>query len=374
MPYSRPLLTDLQTQVASDIASSVPGSDPLLRVANLRITGNVQAGLAHLHYGYLDWIAKQAVPWTSTDEYLAGWGALKGTYLKAATPAIGSVTFPGSSGTILAGTTVVRGDGFTYTTNADATISGSSVTVAVTATAPGAAGNCASGTVMTLGTAIAGIQSGGTASAAFTGGADVETQTAFSGRVMSAFQASPQGGAQSDYKTWALQVAGVTRAWVAPNGFGTGTVVVYFMMDVSEAAHQGFPQGTNGVSQYDQGPGGVPRGTVATGDQLTVANYIINLQPVTALVYACAPIQNSVNFTLTGTSSWSTSTRNAVSAAISGVFLANGVPGGTINLSDIESAIGAVPGTAGFVITSPAGNITNTAGQLPVLGTVTFNP
>ncbi|HBD37519.1 MAG TPA: phage baseplate protein, partial [Cupriavidus sp.] len=48
MPFARPLLTDLQTQVASDIASSVPGSDPLLQIANLRITGKAQAGLAHL--------------------------------------------------------------------------------------------------------------------------------------------------------------------------------------------------------------------------------------------------------------------------------------------------------------------------------------
>jgi uncharacterized phage protein gp47/JayE len=113
---------------------------------------------------------------------------------------------------------------------------------------------------------------------------------------------------------------------------------------------------------------------VATGDQLTVANAIISLQPVTALVYACAPINNAVNFTLTGTASWSTTTKNAVSAAISGVFLSNGSPGGTINMSDIESAIGAVSGTAGFVITSPVGNIANATGNLPVLGTVTFNP
>jgi uncharacterized phage protein gp47/JayE len=374
MPFARPLLSDLTTQVASDIASSVPGSDPLLRVGNLKITGKAQAGLAHLHYGYLDWISKQAVPWTSTDEYLAGWGALKSVYLKGATPATGSVTFQGSSGTILAGTTIVRGDGVTYTTNADATVSGSSVTVAVTATTPGANGNCDSGTALTLGTAVTGIQSGGTATGAFTGGADVETQAAFSSRVISAFQTSPQGGAQGDYKTWALAVPGVTRAWVAPNGFGAGTVVVYFMMDVSEAAHNGFPQGTNGVSANDQGPGGVPRGTVATGDQLTVANAIIALQPVTALVYACAPINNAINFTISGTTSWNTTTRNAVSAAISGVFLTNGAPGGTINLSDIESAIGAVSGTQGFVITTPTGNITNTAGQLPTLGAVTFNP
>lgn len=368
MPYSRPSLTDLQTQVASDIASSVPGSDPLLRFSNLRITGRVQAGLAHLHYGYLDWVSKQAVPFTSTDEYLAGWGALKNTYLKQATSATGSATFSGSSGTILAGTQIVRGDGFIYTTNSDATVSGSSVTVAVTAVTPGANGNCDAGTVLTLGTAVTGVQSGGTAAAAFTGGADVETQDAFYSRVMEAFQASPQGGAQSDYLTWALQVAGVTRAWVAPNGFGAGTVVVYVMLDDAESAHNGFPQGSNGVAASET------RATAATGDQLTVANYVYSLQPVTALVYACAPTANNVNFTLTGTTSWSATTKTAVTAAIAGVLQSNGVPGGTINISDIESAVAAVSGTAGFVITTPTGNIVSATGALPVVGTVTFNP
>ncbi|WNC90965.1 baseplate J/gp47 family protein [Paraburkholderia sp. FT54] len=366
MPFSRPTLTDLQTQVSSDIASSVPGTDPLLRFANLRVTGRVQAGLAHLHYGYIDWISQQAVPWTATDEYLAGWGALKNVYLKEAMPATGSVTFPATAGTIDAGTTVVRGDGVQYTTNADATVSGSSVTVAVTAVTPGSAGNCDAGTVLTLGTSVTGIQSGGTAVAAFTGGADVETQDDFSGRVMNAFQTPPQGGAQSDYVTWALQVAGVTRAWVNPNGFGAGTVVVYVMLDDAEASHNGFPQGTNGVAASEA------RDAAATGDQLAVVNYIYALQPVTALVYVCAPTPNTVNFTISGTGSWSSTTKSAVTTAIAGVLQSNGAPGGIVNISDIESAIAAVSGTAGFVITSPSGNIASAVGALPVLGSVAF--
>jgi uncharacterized phage protein gp47/JayE len=47
-------------------------------------------------------------------------------------------------------------------------------------------------------------------------------------------------------------VPGVTRAWCAPNGFGSGTVVVYTMWDSAEAAHNGFPQGTDGVSQNER--------------------------------------------------------------------------------------------------------------------------
>jgi uncharacterized phage protein gp47/JayE len=47
---------------------------------------------------------------------------------------------------------------------------------------------------------------------------------------------------------------------------------------------------------------------------------------------------------------------------------------GAVALSYIESAIAAISGTAGFVITSPTANIQGTTGQLPVLGTITWNP
>lgn len=369
MPYQRPTLTELQQQVASDIASSVPGSDPLLRFANLKITGRVQAGLAHQHYGYIDYIAKQAVPWTSTGEYLAAWGALRNTFQKGPSVAKGVVPFTGVPGTLIrAGTSGARGDGVTYTSQADATVQPNGIAnVSFSADQAGAAGNCDAGTVITLGIAIPGVQSSGAASAAFTGGADAEEEDDFSERVMGAYQATPQGGAAGDYLIWALGVTGVTRAWIARNGFGAGTVVVYVMFDDAQAAHGGFPQGTDGVATGDQS-----RGTVATGDQLTVANAIFPLQPVTALVYVCSPIPNPINFTITGLSGVSDATKAAVSAAIVGVFRTNGTPGGTIDMSDINSAIGAIPGTSGFVITSPAGNITNTTGQIPTLGTIAY--
>ena len=41
-------------------------------------------------------------------------------------------------------------------------------------------------------------------------------------------------------------------------------------------------------------------------------------------------------------------------------------------LSTIESAIASIASTQGFVVTSPAGNIANVLGKLPVLGTVTY--
>ncbi|PLP96977.1 baseplate J/gp47 family protein [Cupriavidus pauculus] len=367
MPYARPTLSELRANVAADQASELEGSDPLLRFANLRILGVGQAGLTHLQYGYLDWIARQSVPYTAEDEYLEAWGALKGVYRKDATSADGFATFGGTAGEIPAGWGLVRSDGVKYTVSASASIGGGgSVQVEAMANDTGAAANCALGTQFSLASPIPGIQSNGSASSPFTGGADVEENDAYRARVLEAYQESPAGGNEADYIRWAKGVAGVTRAWVARNGFGAGTVVVYVMLDLANAESGGFPIGTDGVATAET------RSAVkATGDQLRVANALYSLQPVTALMYAVAPIRDNINFTITGYSGASAATKKSISDAISDVFFRNGAPGGTVNLSDIESAIWAVPGTAGFVITLPTGNITSATGHLPVLGTVT---
>jgi len=370
MPYTRPSLSDLRTQVAQDIASALPGSDSLLRFSSLNITGVAQANLANLHYGYLDWIAKQAVPFTATDEYLEGWAALKGVYRKPATSASGSVTFVATNGvTIPAGSSVVRGDGTTGTTLSDATAASNAVTVNVKIDADstgltGAFGDTALAVVMTLSQAIAGVQANGVVSAAFTGGADIETDDDLMSRMLLAYQNTPQGGCSTDYTEWALTTPGVTRAWCSPNSYGAGTVVVYVMLDESEAAYNGFPQGSNGVAT------GESRATAATGDQLAVANVIYPLQPVTALVYVVAPVPAPINFTISGIAAAKQST---VKAAIADVFLRNGdATGGSTPIAYVWSAIAAVSGVTDFVISTPSADIVNTAGTLPTVGTITY--
>lgn len=373
MPFQRPTLTDLRNAIAADIATALAG---LLSSANTNILGQSLAGLTNGVYGYLDWIAKESVPFTCDGEFLEAWAALKGVTREPATAATGSAVFAATAGTIPAGTELTRQDGVTYTTNADASVSSGSITVAATCTTPGAAGNCANGTVLTLGTAIAGVQSGGAASTAFTGGADVETDDALRTRMLQTYAAPPQGGDFADYIEWAEQTPGVTRAWVTPNGMGAGTVVVYTMFDVTESGSGGFPQGTNGVAT------GETRDTAATGDQLAVANTIFTQQPVTALVYSVAPTAAPQNFTISGLSGASTATKAAIAAAISDVFVREAGPGGaydinhvvqgTLDLSLINSAIAVITGTTPFVITSPNANITWGTGQIPTLGTITW--
>lgn len=389
MPYARPTLSDLRTRIWSDITGAASGIVMLLQKAVLRVLGTVFAGAVSGLYGYLDWIANQAVPFTSEDEYLAAWGALKNVYLEAAVPTELQVGFtncaPGAA--VDENVSITRQDNTQYLTVGNATVAADgTVTLTVQAVIAGSAANCSVGVQLSLGQSVDGMQSTGTVTAIVTEGADVETQDSFRGRVIDAFQEPAQGGDANDYVTWARAVAGVTRAWCTPNGFGAGTVVVYFMMDEAEASNGGFPQGADGVSQYDQGPNGQPRGVIATGDQLEVADALIDEQPVTALVYLCSPIKNAIGFTISGLSAAGSTTQSAVESELSDLFYRNGVPKGTINWSDITAAVSSVTGTSGYLITAvtstvsgtttdlaPNANLVMSAGELPVLGTVNFD-
>jgi len=374
MPFARPTLSDLRAQIKADL-----GSD-WLRFANVPVLGKALAGALWGQYGYLDWIARQSTPFTAKDEALEGWAALKGVTRKAATKASGPASFAASGSSPLpAGTPVVlTSTGAAYVVTTGGVASGGSVAVTIQAVQAGATGNVDSGAGLTLGSAVAGVSPNGATTAALSGGADVELDASLRTRMLAAYAAPAKGGAQSDYVEWALGAPGVTRAWVSPRGQGPGTVVVYVMLDDAEATHNGFPQGSNGVAALET------RDVAATGDQLVVANAIYPLQPVTALVYVVAPRPNTVAFTLAGLSAATADIKAAIAAAIDAALLAVAAPGGSVNLSAIESAIAAVPLTAGFVITaitcdhgtvSPgsAGNISSAAGYLPVRGAVTYS-
>ncbi|MEA9997043.1 MULTISPECIES: baseplate J/gp47 family protein [unclassified Pseudomonas] len=330
--------------------------------------------MAHLNFGYLDWIAKQGVPFTSSGEFLFAWAAMKKIFQNPAQAAVLTVSLPGTPGTPLnINTSLSRSDSTTYTVLATVTVGVSGFAVVqARADVPGTAGNAAPGTLMSLGISIPGIQSSGTVTGTVTTGGDQETEKSVFNRMMAAYQSTPNGGSFNDYVNWALAVPGVTRAWCTPNGFGTGTVVVFVMLDNANAPYQGFPQGTNGISVSDNR---ATSGNLATGDQLVVANSIFPLQPVTAMVYICAALPNPTNFTITGLTNASTITRAAIAAAITEIFVEQGVPksdGSISALSDIDSAIAAIASTSGFVITSPVANIPNIAGYLPTLGVITF--
>ncbi|WP_338804414.1 baseplate J/gp47 family protein [Xenorhabdus griffiniae] len=378
MPFKRKTLTELRAQNRSYLQSELQETGPLLRFSNMGVLADMDAGMAHLHYGYLDYIAKQTTPFTSTDEWLAGWAALKKIFRKPAmAAACEQYQFTGVAGTIIpTGTILNRGDGYQYKTLIetliDASGHGNTSLIALLPASTdddaggGAAGNAPAGTVLTLDQSIAGVDVEGRAMVAITGGTDIERESDFRSRMLLAYQGSPQGGSDDDYKQWALAVPGITRAWVRPRAAGAGTVGIYIMCDNN--GQGGFPIGTDGVSSHES------YAVHATGDQLRVADYIYRLRPTTALVWALSPIKRTINFTINGIAHVGTDVTGKIAAAIDNVLFEHGNPDGTgrIFISDLQYAIADVPGTAGFVITSPATNIELSVGHLPIRGEVRY--
>lgn len=361
-------------------------NESLLRFSNLNIIANVQAAASHLQLGYLDWIAKQAVPFTATEENLEGWAALKKVYRKDSTKAQGHVTYNGIAGAIIpANTEITReADDTSYLTLFETTyLADGDLQIEVKAIEAGILSNTDVGTSMLLASAIDGVDSKGTVTTPITGGDDVEKDESLFNRMMFAYHQTPQGGADTDYMLWSREVAGVTRVWVNENGFGTGTLAVYIMLDEQNAAQNGFPQGTDGGATLEY------RIPSATGDQLTVANHIYSdgRQPVTAEVHVVSPIATPQDFTITGLSGAAQETKAAIAVAIENVFKEQSEAvrkiinettstvtktGSLVELSYIQVAIASITGTTPFVITTPTANITTELGYLPTLGTITY--
>jgi len=381
MPYKRPTLSELRARNQSAITTGLENIGALLRFSNMRVLGDVNAGMSHLHYGYLDWMAQQTNPSTATDEYLAMWGALVNVYKKNATAATGkAVPVTGTAGySAPAGTLLNRGDGYQYRLDHDVTL-GSTGTALTTVTAilpdastdptgGGANGNAGAGTVLSFDVSLPGIDSRVTLAQAITGGTDIEDEDDFRARVLEAFQEKPQGGSDADYKQWSLAVPGITRAWVARRLMGAGTVGIYIMRDSSDGTNDsGFPVGTDGVSSHET----QYHGGIATGDQLAVADAIYDKQPATALVYVCSPVKTRVPFTIAGLSGASATLKASINQAIDTVFFNSGAPGGTIDLSDIQAAVAGITGTSGFIISNPVTNIVMGAGCMPVRGEMNY--
>ncbi|EFH09380.1 baseplate J/gp47 family protein [Pseudoroseomonas cervicalis] len=366
MPYERPTLTALVQQARNDAGEATGGM--VLRASLLGILAKALAGLLHGVYGYLDWIARMAVPVTARDEYLAGWAALVGIAAVPPAAAAGTAEFTGTPGALLPeGTPVTRPlDGQAFRTTALGTVgSDGLVVVPVEAVEPGAAGNGASAQPMVISAAITGVNAAGIAASAMTGGADEEDQESVRSRMLARFQAPPQGGAERDYLAWALEVPGVTRAWVRRGQ--SPEVVVYVMLDDAQAAHDGFPQGSDGVASAET------RGVPATGDQLAVADHVYPLRPVTALVRVVAPVPHVLDLEIGDLQVDSAATRAAIRASLIGMLRRKGVPGGTIYTSDITSAISAAAGVERFTLVEPVTSIVMPAGHLPVLGTIVWS-
>nr|WP_255569265.1 baseplate J/gp47 family protein [Neoroseomonas alba] len=315
-----------------------------------RVLADAAAALAHHQYGYLDWIARQVIPATAEGVYLDRWCRLVGIQRKPATAAGGLAVATGSNGTpIPAGVTLTRSDGVVYAVTAATSIASGTAALSLLAQGPGIAGNLDAGAALTFATAIPGVTGTATVDAdGLTGGGPAESDSALRERLIARLSSPPAGGAAHDYVAWTLEMPGVTRAWCLPLRRGLGTVDVAFVMDDRDDI---FPD---------------------AGDITPVQAHIDARRPVTANCLVFAPSAAPINVTITGLDPDTAAVRGAIQAELAAQIQRDAVPGGTIRRSRLIEAVSRAAGETWHTMTVPSGDVTQAAGALAILGTVTF--
>lgn len=364
--FARPTLKELRERVIAGYNAHLPDTDARLRNSVLNVLAVVKADLANELYGYIDWLAAQIFPDTAEAENLDRWGAMWGVSRKVAGFAAGEIAVSGTSGAALtADTEFKRGDGIIYRTAESVTIPATGkLNIAVKSEKIGLDANAVEGVKLTLLSPVSGINTEATVTAnGLTGGAERESDTSYSQRVILRMQYRPGGGTVHDYVVWALAVSGVTRAWCYPMEMGPGTITVRFMMDDTYA--DGIPQ---------------------AGDIERVRDYIYQptRRPVTADVFVAAPIPYAVNIKIGALTPDTPEVRAAVEAELLELFareahpgqygyLTNSVAACVVRVSKIWEAVSIAVGAEHFTLMEPISDISMAIGTIPVLGSITYS-
>lgn len=355
MAWSRPTLGQIIARVEADIVGALGVIGALVARTVEYILARALAGLSHEMHGRIEYLATHAVPWNAKGDDLKSWCALFGVVPKPAAWASGPMNLTGAPGAVIpAGTVFVRADGARFVSGLSATIGGSGLgVVGVEAEIAGAAGNTPTGAPFSIFAPVAGLSSA--VGSTISGGADAETDPELFARLQQRIANPPQGGSKDDYERWALEVPGVTRAWVYPlqdvNGAAEdGRVTVRFVRDNDSSI---FPDA----------------GEVAAVLAYITAPY---RAPAGAKVSVAAPAQAAWDFTISLTPN-TPETRAAVEANVREFFARESEPGVALPRSKYLEAVSLATGVLDSAVTAPTGNITASPGTLAVPGTFTFN-
>jgi uncharacterized phage protein gp47/JayE len=381
VPFSRPSLDDLRERIKEDLRNKLIGADPSLRVSNLRVFAEVEAGTVHLAYGRLEFNYRQLFPDTADPPQLDRWASIWGIRRSPATRAGGvcrAVAEPGASvpdGALLS----LAGNSATlYRVRGGVNEAGGVVVCTVEADAYGPEGNQAAGTQLRWSTVVQGVAPVATVDPpGLVGGAPADTDEELLQALLMRIQQPPHGGNATDYVRWALEVSGVTRAWCYPLERGLGTVVVRIMLDDVEA---------NGP----RGPG-IP----SDADCNIVWDHLEVVRPVTADIgpdrslqapfpslpntpwgwgYCFPPVPIAAPITIQGLVPDRPEIRAAIQIELADMFRFETKPGMTLFREDYIMAIGRAPGVERFRLVNPAADVVTQAGEIVIIGPVTYLP
>ncbi|MET3892771.1 putative phage protein gp47/JayE [Bosea sp. OAE506] len=368
MPWQSRSLKQHVTDAQRAFTANLPGADAALARNNLAPVARILAGFNYDLERFAAWAADQRFVATCDADQLDRHGAEMKPAVprKAASAARGPVTVTAIGPVTLdTGAMLLRSDGAAFSVDAGIVLAGAgSATVQVTAALAGADGATAADAVLTAGSGLTGTATFAVASAGLGGAADPEADGAYRARLLFAKAFPEHAGAPPDWLRYTLAVPGVTRAFIEPLGQGRGTVVVYPFFDQTR-------------------PNGIP----LESDRAAVLAALEIAGPGAGLPVVRIPQAVPVHVTVQNLAPDTPEVRQAVAAEIATSFFVNSRVAGlatphpsmpflatpaAFSRSWIWQAVANASGEESHSITAPATNITLTAGQTAVPGTLTF--
>ncbi|VVE59749.1 baseplate J family protein [Pandoraea captiosa] len=335
MPYTPLTASDILAAILRDRKNLRPEDDISVDSDNyVRAAGTASAieGL----YQRLLWVTKQIFPDSADPDMLLLHARKYNMNLKPASLASGKAAFTGIVGKVVpSGLSLKFNDGTAYVTTGSGEIGmGGAVEIPCQAVVAGVAGNRFSGDVLTVTVPPSGVNAATTV-VSMNGGADVESYASLLARLLVRIRHPPAGGNKYDYWQWAMEVSGVSAAYVYPMRREVGTVDVVVVS-----------------------PGGLPSEAVLAAVQA----HVDDQRPVTAKNFAAiAPIVRPYDviaqvdlsgITLDAAKSALTTAIQAYDAAL--------VPGDAAVRTRIGAVISDTAGIADYVLLQPTGNVVPT--------------
>ena len=362
-----PPIAVLADSVRAAFRAEMPGSDATAWPNNLNPTAKVLAGCLWTLYLRLDYVAQQMFAASAEGIWLDRHATEYGMARLASTQASGRITVVAAGPASLAAQTIlVSTSGQRYRVLAGVSLaSGGVLGVVVMAMAAGSAGNLDAGTSLSVvGDGAVGVMTYTVAAGGLTGGTDSENDEGLRARVLFRKRYPPQGGAASDYISWAQEVNGITRCFIERLWNGPGTIRVFPVADGPL---------TNGIP------------TQALLD--AVRQVMAQSAPIGAVVTVQAPRAYPIDVGITGLYPDTPAIREAVRVELTATFLrvarvagsdvvTSGLPflatAQSFSRSWIWQAIANAAGEERHSLTSPAADVVVPAGALPVLGQLSF--
>lgn len=351
MPFVLPTLGEIRRITRDNVSAYLPGADAGVPNSNLRAITEADAGNAALLLLYLAQMAREMLPDTAEDFLDRHADIWLSQPRKAATFAVGTIRLTGLAGIVVPALARFRSAaGVEYQTLADVTLGTGPVDVAAEALTEGTVGNLAQGASLGIVVAQTGLD-GVARVAIMTGGTNAESDEDLRARVLDRIKNPPHGGNGNDWRAWALEVPGVTRAWVAPNEMGVGTVSVRVMLDELRADAGGFP---------------------TPDDLAAVREHIDPVRPVTVKEWwALSPIAQPHNLKIGNLSAATAATRAAINRELRAAYRERAEPGAVFWRAWADEAISRAIGEEYHTIEA-TDLVPLSAGHMAVLGTVQY--